>query len=168
MSLESPKWILALPVVFCIHDLEELVFLDKIPSLSSPLPANIRHLIQVSKPQFAAAISLLFIAILIITIQWYKKPSSTTRAAVMGFVVAGLFFNGLTHIGQALLFRSYVPGLVSAVVLLLPYTFVILRSQFRTFFPSNKTAVLVLLGVIASTPVIVIGSLLFGRLLFPV
>lgn len=168
MSLESPKWILALPVVFCIHDLEELVFLDKIPLLSSTLPANIRDLIQVSRSQFAAAISLLFIAILIITILWYRKPSSPTRVAVMGFVVAGLFFNGLTHIGQALLFRGYVPGLVSAVVLLLPYTFVILSSQFRTFFPSNKTAVLVLLGAIASSPVIVISSLLFGKLLFPV
>ena len=164
----SPKWILALPVVFCIHDLEELIFLDKIPSLSSILPVKIQDLIQVSKPQFAAAISLLFIAILIITIQWYRKPSSSTRAAVMGFVLVGLFFNGLTHIGQAILFRQYVPGLVTAAVLLLPYTFVILKSQYSRFFPSNKTAVLVLLGVIASTPVIVIGSLLFGKLLFPV
>ena len=168
MSLESPKWILALLVVFCIHDLEELVFLDKIPSLSSILPANIRDLIQVSKPQFAAAISLLFIAILIITIQWYRKPSSPIFAAIMSFVLVGLFFNGLTHIGQAFLFRQYVPGLVTAVVLLLPYTFVILKSQYSKFIPSNKTAILVLLGVIASTPVIVIGSLLIGKLLFPV
>ncbi len=168
MHLESPRWILALPLVFCIHDLEELIFLDKIPSLTAILPVNIQDLIQVSKPQFAAAISLLFIAILIVTIRWYRKPSSTTRGLVLGFIMVGLFFNSLTHIGQALLFRQYIPGLVSAVVLLLPYTFVILKSQYSRFFPSNKTAVLVLLGVIVSTPVIVIGSLLFGKLIFSV
>jgi hypothetical protein len=168
MNLGSSKWILALPAVFCIHDLEELIFIDKIPALSSVLSGNIQDLIRVSKPQFAAAISLLFIVILIITIRWYRKPSSSTRGLFLGFIIVGLFFNSLTHIVQALLFRQYVPGLVSAVVLLLPYTFVILKSQYARFFPSNKTAVLVLLGVIASTPVIVIGSLLFGKLLFPV
>jgi hypothetical protein len=167
MHLESPKWILALPVVFCIHDLEELIYLGRIPSLSSVLPVNIQSLIRVSKPQFAAAISLLFIVILIVTFLWYRKPSAPTHRLVMGFIIAGLFFNSLTHIGQALIFRQYVPGLVTAVLLLLPYTFVILKSQHAKFFPSNKSASLVLLGVIASTPVIVIVSLLFGKLIFP-
>jgi hypothetical protein len=168
MHLESPKWILALPVVFFVHDLEELIYLDRIPALSSVLPVNIQDLIRVSTPQFASAISLLFIAILISTIQWNRKPSSPARGLVMGFIMVGLFFNSLTHIGQALIFRQYVPGLVTAVLLLLPYTFVILKSQHAKFFPSNKSTSLVLLGVIASTPVIVIVSLLFGKLIFPV
>jgi hypothetical protein len=168
MNPGSSKWILALPVVFFVHDLEELIYLNKIPSLTSFLPVKIQDLIRVSTPQFAVAVSLLFIAILIATNEWYRKPSSPARGLVMGFIMVGLFFNSLTHIGQALIFRQYVPGLVTAVLLLLPYTFVILKSHFKQFFPSNKTTVLVLLGVIAFTPVIVIVSLLFGKLLFPV
>lgn len=167
MHFESPKWILALPVVFGIHDLEELIYLDKVPSLTSKLPEQIQDLIRISKPQFAAAISLLFIVLLIVTILWYRNPSSPTRKLVLGFVIVGLFFNSLTHIGQAILFKQYVPGLVTAILLLLPFTFVILKSHNKQFFQTRKTALLVLIGVIASTPVIVIVSLLVGKWIFP-
>lgn len=168
MSFESPKWILALPAVFFIHDLEELAFINKIFSSSAILPRSIQGLINITPLQFAVAVSLLFIEILLATILWNRKPSSPPRALIMGFMLVGLFFNGVTHIGQALFFWQYIPGVVTSVLLLLPYTFVILKSQHTKFFSSNKTAWLVLLGVLAFTPVIIIVSLLFAKIVMPV
>jgi hypothetical protein len=48
------------------------------------------------------------------------------------FLVPGIFFaNGVGHLLQFLFFRSYVPGLITAILIIYPYSLFALRLLLR-------------------------------------
>jgi len=165
---ELKRWILALPMVFLIHDLEELLTLERFqPVIISSFPARYHAYLQISFRQFAAAVFILFIAILLITLIAYVYPSSLCISNLLFWTVTILWMNSLTHILQAIIFGQYVPGLVSAVLLMLPYSSLFIKQLIKTRSYSVKAILIVSLAALLSSPVLIIFSLQVGKIMLP-
>lgn len=130
-------FVLPFPVVFLIHELEEVFkqhkWLQKHKeSVVSRFPAAqkvMAHLERLNTKAFAVAVVEELLALLVVTaavtvLGWYGV--FLWMAVFIGFSV-----HLLVHIAQALVVKGYVPGLVSAIILL-PYTVVGCEMIFRT------------------------------------
>ncbi|MEU8663786.1 HXXEE domain-containing protein [Actinoplanes philippinensis] len=98
-------------------------------------------------PRFAVAAAIVGTAVLAAAIQGARTDGHSTfyRAAV---VVFG--WHGAVHVGQSLLVRAYVPGLMTAVLLVIPYAIVTRRHLSPDPVPT-RTIVAVAIAAIALT-----------------
>ena len=116
------SWIWAAPVAFLVHDAEEIATLERWLGLHAPaLPAAARPLVGITTGQFAVAVGVLFVGILLAAAHGARQ-ARRERLSIPFLLVAGaLVANAVTHVAQAAYFRGYTPGVVTAVVILLPY-----------------------------------------------
>jgi hypothetical protein len=155
-----------LPVVFAIHNIEELPFLqrwaneflDKRPFM---FLARLYELKNV-----AIAMVLLTLTVSIIVWMEYKKRSRITLHLTV-FCICLLLVNGVVHAGQFFVYRHYVPGLISAVVLMIPYmTYILYLLIKNNRIQAREVMKYFVLSVIAMNPLIIvfllISSLLAG------
>lgn len=114
-------------VAFVLHDLEEIIWVEpwikknrdkvftKLPTL---IKRRVEKIFNITSSQFAVAVLLEFIIFI----------PFTFIAAEHGNYFFFLAFNTLfflhvfTHVGQTLYMRMYTPGVVSSVLIVLPYT----------------------------------------------
>ena len=124
MSIQTLVWLFI--VAFLLHDLEEIIALEpwirknrdrvfsKVPQR---LKSNLTTMLNMTSSQFAVAVLLEFIIFI----------PFTFVAAEQGKYFVFLSFNTLfflhvfTHLGQSLYMRMYTPGVVSVVLIVLPY-----------------------------------------------
>lgn len=125
MSTQTLVWLFI--VVFMLHDLEEIIavepFLNRRRELIlKKLPERFKNqagsMLTIGSAQFAFAVLLEFIVFI----------PFTYAAAEHGFYLAFLAFNSLfllhvfTHVAQSVILRTYTPGVITAVIVVLPYT----------------------------------------------
>jgi hypothetical protein len=116
------RWIWAGPVVFLVHDTEEILTVERwLRTHRGELPAVVQPFATVTTGQFALAVGSLFIGFLAVAAHGAGQ-ARRGRASVPLLLVAGaLVANGITHLAQAAYFRGYTPGVVTALALVLPY-----------------------------------------------
>jgi hypothetical protein len=111
------------PAVFLIHDLEELATIEAWTRLHGDrLPEVFRWILPIGTAEFGVAVGALLLVF--IAGSWLADRAKGQRGRAVDFfvlLIALLGTNALGHVGQALLFGGYVPGLVTAVLLGLPY-----------------------------------------------
>lgn len=163
-----------LPLVFVVHDGEELftmpawldahrTTLDAIAA-GSPFAARIVATAPTSTARVAVAIGLVFALLLVVT-------AGVTLGRARGWFLAYcsllglLFLHVFTHMAQAVLFRSYVPGLVGAVLVLLPRTIYIYRRLLAARLLDRRTAILTALAGFALFIPGALAAWVLGRLL---
>ena len=119
-------WIRAAPVVFLVHDAEEILTVEPwLRTHRGELPAVVQPFAAVTTAQFALAVGMLFVGFLAVAAHGARQ-ARRGRASVPFLLVAGaLVANGLTHLAQAAYFRGYSPGVVTALVLVLPYGYLL-------------------------------------------
>ncbi|WP_052488093.1 HXXEE domain-containing protein [Gordoniibacillus kamchatkensis] len=112
------------PVIFLIHDAEELVLihdwmighrmelLDKFGILAS---------FTWSTPAFAAVVAALFLLVWRISSAAARSGGTGRARNLYVAVLTVLFVNVFTHVGQTVLLRQYTPGVVTAVAVAFPY-----------------------------------------------
>lgn len=125
MSTQSLVWLFI--VVFVLHDLEEIIWVETwikknkdrvIHEVPKRLKKPINKMFNITSGQFAFAVLIEFIVFI---------PFTYIAAEHESFFVF-LSFNSLfllhvfTHLGQSLYLKMYTPGVVSAVICVLPYT----------------------------------------------
>lgn len=128
LSLGTLAWLL--PVTFLIHDGEEIL---TVAGWSARHRATLLHRFRrfafvrrmvaetdMSTAQFAAAVG----CVLVFVLSGNLGYGLGGRYGLFWFaaVVGAMFGNVLTHTGQSLILGRYTPGVVSAWVVLLPYT----------------------------------------------
>jgi hypothetical protein len=111
------------PVVFLVHDLEELATVEGWTRLHGDrLPEAFRLLLPITMVEFgvaATALLLVFIAAACLADRARREGGRAVDFFVLLVAVVGT--NALGHVAQAILFGAYVPGLFTAVLLGLPY-----------------------------------------------
>jgi hypothetical protein len=116
------RWIWAAPVVFAAHDGEELLTI--VPWLRSHravLPDIVQPLADVTTSQLALAMVVLFAGLVVAALHGARRARRGARSILFLLLAGALVGNALTHVGQALLFRGYTPGLATALLIVLPY-----------------------------------------------
>lgn len=159
--------LLLFPIVFMLHDLEEIVTVERFLAnnrsmLKSRLPAwAYRHMepsLDMTTYKFTVNVIFVYILILLVTL-----PALILSFYSLYLAALHVFFlHVFTHVGQSLLFRRYTPGVVTAVVLVLPYSvwayLFLYRNHILTLNSGRESLVLLAVGLPAA-----LGLLLWAR-----
>jgi hypothetical protein len=154
-------WIL--PLVFVLHDTEELltmpgwiarheIDLHRMGERSEVVASSLASIPRTTA-QAGASIGVLFLIFLVVTFAAYWAFPS--RGWVYGYacLLGALFLHVFTHIIQAIYFQEYVPGLVGAMVAIVPGSLYLYKRLFEARLLTLKSAaVTALIGLAAVLP----------------
>jgi hypothetical protein len=161
MGFIELQWLF--PIAITLHNLEEAIWL---PAWSNNSGKWHR---PVAPSAFRFAVAVLTALAFIVTI-WSARggPESVGTYLLTGYALGMLLNVVLPHLLVTIALRSYMPGLVTAVLLNLPVTVLLLRSAFSEGFVSFPTfayyGVLVCLGLVGSISVLfMVGKKLMGE-----
>jgi hypothetical protein len=149
-SLARTLWML--PVLFAIHDGEELFTmpewlarhreqLEQFAAMNA-LTAKMIHSMATTTPQVAIAISFLLLIFLLVT---YGATHSLRRGFwiyAYACLLGVLFLHVFTHIAQAILVRGYAPGVIAAVLVIIPGSSLIYKRLFEARLLTWKSAII--------------------------
>ncbi|MGE7625286.1 HXXEE domain-containing protein [Viridibacillus sp. NPDC096237] len=154
INLFKILWVL--PIIFAIHNLEELPQLGK--WAEKVLDSERLHFLRdfYSFQTLVVAMVLLTLTVGIIILLEYKVRNKITSSLTL-LCTCLLLINGITHLIQFFVYGGYVPGLITAVTLLIPYMSFILYIQIKNYDLTIKKVILyILISVIIMFPTITI------------
>lgn len=125
-SLSFDRLLWLVPIFFALHNLEETPFME---GWSKRIPLKVHP--TVTTRQFTAAVIFLTLAGVLLTyiaLEYVPKPQG--YFLVLGIQAILLFNAFIPHIGSTIRFRMYSPGLVTAVLITLPFSFYLFRRAF--------------------------------------
>jgi Protein of unknown function with HXXEE motif len=115
------------------------------------------------------AVAMLLLTLTVSVVVWmeYKKRHCITLHCTV-FCACLLLVNGIVHVGQFFLYSSYVPGLISAVLLMIPYMvyFLWLLAENRCISVKQIAKYLVI-SIVAMNPLIIIFLIISRLIIFP-
>jgi hypothetical protein len=122
LSFERAQW--AFPFVVAVHNLEEAVWLPGFwQNRSWHLP--------ISTSEFRIASGLVAILAYFLTYLSVRDGEKSVGAYMMASFCAIMLLNAIWHIAATAYLRTYAPGVVTAVLLVLPVTIYLLRRALR-------------------------------------
>ena len=159
------RWIAFSPLIYLIHDLEELATARTfVETHWSRLPQPLLQLLGANTDLthvYAIAITILLVAMAAVAVGAAAPNAGRAIHMLFGLCVMMRFANGLLHIALAIGMRTYVPGLVTAVLLLLPYSVWLMSRLERNWLVRHEAVhVLFILGLLLQLPVIALVILL--------
>jgi len=117
LSFERLLWLV--PIFFTLHNLEEAPFME---SWSKRLPLKIHP--TVSTRQFVIAVTFLTLAGFLLTYFGVEYLANQTGYLFVLGIQAILLFNAfIPHIVSTIRFHMYSPGVVTATLITLPFSF---------------------------------------------
>lgn len=125
-SITFDRLLWLVPIFFALHNLEEAPFME---SWSRRLPLKIHP--AVTTRQFSIAVAFLTMAGFVITyLEIASLHTSTGYLLTLGIQAILLFNAFIPHVGSTIRFRMYSPGVVTATVVTLPFSFYLFRRAF--------------------------------------
>lgn len=128
MDYSSLIWLVL--SVFIIHDFEEIIVMERWISknegkLLNVLPQRFHGYFQRTFPRktagFAIAVLLEYFGILFtVFIALFGKQYEWSVVGILG-IVSILFLHSFTHLTQSMILKIYTPGVLTAIVLLIPF-----------------------------------------------
>lgn len=121
LSINQLLWLV--PIFFALHNLEEAPFME---GWSKRLSLHIHPI--VTTRQFAIAVTLLTLAGFMITYYGVEYLHHSTGYLFVLAIQAILLFNAfIPHLGFVIRFRMYSPGVITAVVITIPFSIYLFR-----------------------------------------
>jgi len=158
LSFDLLQWLF--PIVLTAHNLEEAIMQ---PGFTARHASRLRW--KVGASEFRFAIVVVTIAGWAVTyLSWRGGRESVGSYLLFGCVVATLANVLVPHIPAAFVFRGYVPGLVTAVLLNLPVMWLLATLAVREGWVSGGKAVLYGVGVPLGTVALIPGLFALGRM----
>jgi hypothetical protein len=154
------------PAAFLLHDAEEILTL--IPWLSThrdQLPFLLRPLSSISRPQLIIAVLVLFAGYCLASFLAVRALKAARRPVLFLLFSGALVANGITHVLQAMYFRGYTPGVVTALLISIPYGMILARALIHLQLTTiGRFFGLVLIGLALQVPLIIFAFMAAGIL----
>jgi hypothetical protein len=163
--MKVTSWVWAGPVAFIIHDAEEVATVGPWLKIHrSELPEPVQSLMTITTREVAIAMVILALGFALVAAHGVVSANHK-RLSTPFLLIAGAFVaNGLTHVLEAVAVRGYVPGIVTAVFLVLPYGVGLERSLVASHLATRRTCLLALAaGVVLQIPLVLV-AIAAGRL----
>ncbi|KAB1193514.1 HXXEE domain-containing protein [Haloferax sp. MBLA0076] len=173
VATESLAWMWLLPVSWLVHDVEEILTIERWSRRStrwvetneiSGLQRRLVDMLATTRRQFSIAVGIVGIVFVVATI---AGVSDLTGVGILVYtaMLGGYFAHAFVHLGQSLVVRGYTPGVVTAVVVVIPASLALYRRLFSTGLVGLKTATVTgIVGVVLFVPVVVGAGRLAGRI----
>jgi hypothetical protein len=140
LDVQTLIWLF--PIMFVLHDFEEIIMVEKWIKKNSDviyekLPRKIADRVikqfSMSTAQFSVSVLVIFLFVSSSTYMASQYVHQGPFANIHFFTVCILIFflHAFTHIGQAIFFRSITPGVITSIVIVLPYSIVLFNSLFK-------------------------------------
>jgi len=152
-------------MVFLIHDAEEILTVAPwLREHRAELPSVVQPFLGITTTEFALAVALLFLGFFAAAAHGAHRARQG-RMSIPFLLVAGAFAaNGITHLGQAALLRGYTPGVVTALLVVLPYGVLLGEQLRRSGLVTRGTWVgAVAAGAVLQVPLVVLVLLAVRR-----
>jgi hypothetical protein len=120
--------IMLVPLVYTVHELEE--YLTALPWLrqhSSEIPTFMAQAVPDSATFILVAGAIFFMVFMGAGLLMLRDPDSRWWTALFGILIVARLENAFVHVGQSVLFQSYTPGVITAVLVVGPISVVVLR-----------------------------------------
>jgi hypothetical protein len=122
-SIPFDRLLWLVPIVLTIHNIEEAPFME---SWSKRLPLKIHP--TVTTRQFVIAVTFLTLAGFALTYLGVEYLANQTGYLIVLGIQAILLFNAfMPHIATTIRFRMYSPGVITALLINLPFSFYLFR-----------------------------------------
>jgi hypothetical protein len=122
-SIPFDRLLWLVPVFFTLHNMEEAPFME---GWSKRLPLKIHP--TVTTRQFVIAVTFLTLAGFLLTYFGVEYLANQTGYLMVLGIQAILLFNAFVpHIAATIRFRMYSPGVVTAILITLPFSFYLFR-----------------------------------------
>jgi hypothetical protein len=125
--------LIATPILYAFHELEE--YFTALPWLrqhQSALPEFLRGVIPATANFILIAGIVFFGVFAIVAACIIRNPQSRAWYLIFGVLVLARLENGLGHILQAVLFRGYTPGVLTALFIVIPVSVLVLRDFLKS------------------------------------
>lgn len=132
MSGRRVLWLV--PLLLLLHNAEEAVFFPRyLPFVLARLPTAWRAVAgPVTSGQVWLALAIVTLVALGLTVWAQRHPESHTALWLLLLLQTSVLLNVLWHVAAAaVLFRGYAPGLVTALLLNLPFSIYLIRRAVR-------------------------------------
>lgn len=132
LYVQTLIWLL--PIMFILHDFEEIIMVEKWVEKNSvmiyeKLPTKVADRIikqfSMTTAQFSVAVLFIFLFVSGSTILAIQHLNQGSIGNIHMFIVVTLvfFLHAFTHIAQSLILRSITPGVITSIIVILPYSF---------------------------------------------
>ena len=132
-NVSKRNWYFLTALALALHNAEEAATASRLLELmQGRAPAFLRSFytgIQVS--ELRTSLLVLTIVALVLAIAASRAPSSPGWSYTMLLFGAVIGLNAVAHVGLSIAFRTYVPGLITAVVLTLPVSIAVMVRGWR-------------------------------------
>ncbi|MGG3738811.1 HXXEE domain-containing protein [Aeribacillus pallidus] len=153
------------PLLYFIHDVEEILTVEEFLTKHSDVVP-----IKVTTLEFTLAFLLLWI----LTFIGCYKASKNKRflglepKTFFSFLVPGIFLaNGIGHLIQLILFQSYVPGIITSIVIIYPYSFITLKYLIHEqLLTVRKFHLFLCLGFILQAPIALLAHIIVKGMVY--
>jgi hypothetical protein len=147
------------PWVFALHSVEEAATISRaLPGLNAQLPAAARAwtAAAMSPARFQLLLALITAAVFVLAFTGPLDAGAPRRGYVLLVIVATLLLNVVSHTMTAAAFGGYVPGLVTALAVNLPFcAYVLHRAWHERWYRPRTLALLAPLAVLVHGPALV-------------
>lgn len=160
-SIPFDRLLWLVPIFLTIHNLEEAPFME---GWYKRLPMKLP--LRITTRQFVIAVTLITVAGFIVTYLGVEYLANQTGYLLVLGIQAILFFNAfIPHIAATIRFRMYSPGIITAALLVLPFSFYLFRRALHENILS-WTQFWIMLGIApVATVIIAFLSLQIGKAL---
>ncbi|HLZ80332.1 MAG TPA: HXXEE domain-containing protein [Ktedonobacteraceae bacterium] len=161
LSLNQVIW--AFPLAFLIHDLEEIFTMERFTHENRErFPKFLRNIGAISTTQFIAGVGVLFVLTLLAA---YLATKSQHEMDVFTIALMIFLIHVMGHVIFLIYFRRYTPGLITAVVIVLPYSLYAFHRLFSAnLVGSESFNISLLVGALLLVPLLLVVRQL-GKLL---
>jgi Protein of unknown function with HXXEE motif len=153
-----------IPVLFAVHSMEEaLTFATYLPIIRARLPEwGWTAVSQADPHRFLLSLLVLTTLPFVIAFSGSTVPGSA-RGYMLLALQATLLLNVASHVATATLIRGYAPGVITAVVINLPFSiYVLQRATRERWYRASALWLLVPLAVLLHGPLLAGFLFLFG------
>jgi hypothetical protein len=137
LNVQTLIWLF--PIMFVLHDFEEIIMIEKWLEKNSAviydiLPEKIADRIikqfSMSTAQFSVAVLVIFLFVSSSTIManQYVIQGLLGNIYIFEIITLTFFLHAFTHIGQSVILRSITPGVFTALIVIIPYSLVLYHS----------------------------------------
>lgn len=162
MSYARALWLSML--VFTAHNTEEYFGMPYFFAHSmGTIPRFARRFVHPPAAETFLAMLVIVTLAALVLVYIGTRPDLGKKGHFWGLVLVmtGLFVNGLNHLGMAFITHTYIPGVVTGVVLLLPYSLYLIHKSIS----ERQTDILTLALSLVTGIVILLPTVLVTRAL---
>jgi hypothetical protein len=158
------------PIVFLIHDLEEVFTVENWVKGHQSTLSKIEFVNTILKSvgyttsEFALTVAFIFFMYVLISHFASKNITGWGMICFMATILI-MFVNVFTHLAQTILLGIYTPGVITALVVVLPFTILVFRTLMREKLLSKKALLRSVAIGLFFVPVIFAPLFIFHRLL---